>query len=59
MLCLLQAGELTAVSLGGQSHSLPLLTAFTRLWPLPQGVLLTVSIQPSLGVTGECSYRLK
>ena len=40
---MLQAGELTTVAVSGQTHSLPLLADYTRIWPLPQGVLLTAS----------------
>ncbi len=41
-LCVLQAAELTTVSDGGQVNTLPLAAAYTRVWSLPAGILLTV-----------------
>ncbi len=42
VLCLLHHGALSVHTHGGDVHHIPLPGAFTALWPLPQGVLLTV-----------------
>ncbi|PRW45626.1 anaphase-promoting complex subunit 1 isoform X2 [Chlorella sorokiniana] len=41
ILCLLHSGSLGVYTQDGDSHAVPLPGAFTGLWPLPQGVLLT------------------
>ncbi|KAL4443950.1 hypothetical protein ABPG75_011687 [Micractinium tetrahymenae] len=41
ILCLLHHGALSVHTQGGDWHAIPLPGAFTALWPLPQGVLLT------------------
>lgn len=43
ILCLLQDAALTVYTQDGDSHIIPLPGRFTAMWPLPQGVLLTVS----------------
>ena len=43
ILCLLHPGALSVYTQDGDSHIVPLPGHFSRLWPLPQGVLLTVS----------------
>ena len=42
ILCLLHSGALSVYTQDGDSHLVPLPGAFTAVWPLPQGVLLTV-----------------
>lgn len=42
ILCLLHSGSLGVYTQDGDCHAVPLPGAFTGLWPLPQGVLLTV-----------------
>lgn len=42
ILCLLHHGALSVHTQEGDSHLVPLPGTFTGLWPLPQGVLLTV-----------------
>ena len=49
-LCVLHATELTTVSDRGQVNTLPLAAAYTRVWSLPVGILLTVSQTNSRGV---------
>lgn len=48
ILCLLQLGVLSVHTQDGDSHTIPLPGSFTGLWPLPQGVLLTVGVAGSL-----------
>lgn len=43
ILCLLHPGVLSVFTQDGDSHTIPLPGHFSGLWPLPQGVLLTVS----------------
>lgn len=42
ILCLLHPAALSVYTQDGDSHIIPLPGNFTSLWPLPQGVLLTV-----------------
>ena len=44
ILCLLQHGVLSVHTQDGDCHTIPLPGSFSGLWPLPQGVLLTVSV---------------
>jgi hypothetical protein len=45
ILCLLHPSLLSLYTVDGDYHTVPLPGHFTALWPLPQGVLLTVSGQ--------------
>ena len=49
---MLQAAELTTVSDGGQVNTLPLAAAYTRVWTLPAGILLTVG-QPTAAASAN------
>ena len=44
ILCLLHAGALSVYTQDGDSHIIPLPGTFTAMWPLPQGLLLTVRL---------------
>ena len=54
-LCVLQAAELTTVSDSGQVNTLPLAAAYTRVWSLPAGILLTVGQTVSHGAQRNTS----
>ena len=56
ILCLLHPASLSVFTQDGDSHVIPLPASFTGLWPLPQGVLLTVSAAGAccLGATATC-----
>eukprot|EP00887_Chlorella_sp_A99_P005912 scaffold29.g5912.t1 len=41
ILCLLHAAALSVYTRDGDAHVIPLPAAFTAMWPLPQGLLLT------------------
>lgn len=60
VLCLLHDGALSCHTQDGDSHVIPLPGTFTGLWPLPQGVLLTVRVpgQRGAGPRGACGLDL-
>ena len=61
ILCLLHDGALSCYTQDGDCHAIPLPGHFTGLWPLPQGVLLTVRCWEelrghSLGPAAACLH---
>lgn len=53
-LCVLEGSQLQALGLDGEHDIVQLHAAFSRLFPLPKGVLLAVRISTSSGSSYVC-----